>query len=212
MEILCFDMDNTLIYGTRMHLEAFKLSFKKNKLQKKTKKEMLKYFSLNGKEYVHRLFPELTKKQVVQVVKDHDYYVFKKTAKLVKPIPGAKATLKKLKPHYKIAILSNCKHAIILSSLKHAKFDKSMFDLIIGYDEVKHGKPAPDELFKAERLLKIKKGYMVGDSIYDIQAANKAGLKGVAVLTGHNSRYQMQKEKPWKILNSVKDLPKLLLK
>ena len=106
MEILCFDMDNTLIYGTKMHLEAFKLSFKKNKLPQKTRKEMLKYFSLNGKEYVHRLFPELTKKQVDQVVQDHDYYVFKKTAKFVKPIPGAKTILKQLKKKYKIAILS----------------------------------------------------------------------------------------------------------
>tara|TARA_Y100000310_G_scaffold331897_1_gene406406 strand:- start:773 stop:1459 length:687 start_codon:yes stop_codon:yes gene_type:complete len=212
MEILCFDMDNTLVYGERMHIEAFKHSFKKNKLPIPTKKELLKYFSLPAHVMIKQMYPGLTDKQVDKVVKGHDQQLLKETVKYTKVVPGAKAALKKLKKHYKIAVLSNCKHITIKKVLKQNNIDAKMFDLIIGNDDVKKGKPAPDEIFKAEKLLHVKKGYMVGDSIYDIQAANKAGLKGIAVLTGNHTKTMLKKEKPWKILNSVKDLPDLLLK
>jgi len=52
---------------------------------------------------------------------------------------------------------------------------------------------------------------MVGDSIYDIQAARKAKVKGIAVLTGDHSRSMLKKQKPFMILNSVKGLPRKLL-
>jgi len=209
-EIICFDMDNTLVRSNNLHVYAFKKAFSKFKLPKKTTKEIIKTFSLESTVLVRDLYPNLTKKEIIKVVEEHDRIVIREAKNHITVIRGAKGTLKKLKKHYKIAILSNCKHKEIKAIMKAAKFDKNMFDLIIGNDDVKRPKPFPDEIFKAKKLLHIKKGYMVGDSIYDIRAGNKAKLKTIGVLTGNHSRTQLRKEKPWKILKSVADLPKIL--
>ena len=210
MELICFDLDDTLVKANRTHVIAFKKAFKKNMLPKKTSKEILKQFSQESSVLVQKLYPTLTKKQRETVVQDHDYFVITQTAKYMHCFPRVKETLKKLKKKYKIAILSNAKHKEICATLQHVKIKENYFDLIIGNDDVTHPKPAPDEMIKAEQLLKIKKGYMVGDSIYDVRAGNKAGLKTIAVLTGNHSRKELKKEKPWKIIKSLKELPKIL--
>ena len=211
MKLLCFDLDNTLVQSTQVHLKAFQEAFQKYKLPKKTDKEILHFFSLEGSVLVHKLYPKLSKKKIITVVHEHNKRVIKKTARLAKQIPSARATLRKLKKKYTIAILSNCKQKEILAILKAAKIEKNIFDIIVGNDNVRHPKPAPDEIIKAEQLLKMNDGYMIGDSVYDIRAGKRAGVKTIAVCTGIHTKKQLQKERPWKILKSVRDLPKLLL-
>lgn len=210
MQLLCFDLDNTLIRSTKAHIEAFKKAFIQNKLQRKTNKEILKYFSQESSQLVKKLYPSLNEKEIQKVVKDHDTFLIKETKKYARAIPGAKETLQKVRNNYKIALLSNCKHKEILALLKATKIDPNFFNIIIGNDQVKHPKPAPDEIIKAEQGIKIKQGYMIGDSIYDIRAGKKTTLKTIAVLTGDHTKKQLEKEKPYAILRSVKDLPQIL--
>ena len=206
MELICFDLDNTLVKSNKIHLTAWKKAFKELNLPRKTSKEILEYFSLEGSVLVRKLFPEKSKTFRKKIVDLHDEYVVNETAMYVKVIPGAKKILKRIKKKYKIAILSNCKHKEITAIIKAAKIHQNMFDIIIGNDEVKHPKPSPDEIQKAMKKLKIKKGYMVGDSIYDIQAGKKAGLKTVAVATGNHTKTMLKKEKPDVLLNSIAEL------
>ena len=210
MPLLCFDLDNTLISSTKAHVKAFQKAFAKNNLPKKKEKDIIKYFSLESSQVVKKLYPKISEEQKKKIVKDHDYFVIHKTIKEIKEIPGATKTLKILKKDYELAILSNSKHKEIVRFLKAAGLKKSFFNIIIGNDDVKHPKPAPDEIIKAEQLLKLNDGYIIGDSIYDIRAGKKAKVKTIAVLTGDHTKKQLQKEKPWKILPSIKDLPKLL--
>lgn len=210
MQLLCFDLDNTLVRSTKVHVEAFKKAFQKNNLPKKTKKEIIRYFSMESSQLVKKLYPKLSKEKIQQIVQDHDTFLIKETGKYVKRIPGAKEILIAVKKSYKIALISNCKKKEILSILKYANIHKNLFDSIISNDMVKHPKPAPDEIIKAKQLLKMKQGYMIGDSIYDIRAGKKAKLKTIAVLTGDHTRKQLEKEKPWKIIKSVKELLDIL--
>ncbi|MDP3728730.1 MAG: HAD-IA family hydrolase [bacterium] len=212
MQLLCFDLDNTLVRSSKAHIQAFKKAFKKNKLKIKTDKKLLEFFSLESSQLIKKLYPALKEKQREKVVMDHDAFLIKDTIKYTKAIPGAKETLNKLKKDYEIAILSNCKHKEILAILKATKINKNHFDKIIGNDDVKHPKPAPDEIIKAKQLLKLNDGYMIGDSIYDIRAGKKAKVKTIAVCTGNHTKAQLQKEKPYAILKSIKNLEKFLKK
>jgi len=210
-ELLCIDLDNTLVKSNKIHLEAFQRALKKHNLPRVFNQQLIDYFGLTGDILVKKLYPKLSNKIIKEIVKDHDDLVVKETAKYVKVIPGAKRALKKLKPHFKIAVLSNCKHKEIIAILKAAKIDRKMFDVIVGNDDVKHGKPAPDEIFKAEKILHLNSGYMVGDSIYDIKAAKRAKIKGISVLTGDHTRKMHKKQKPFMILRSIRQLPGKLI-
>ena len=209
MQLLCFDLDNTLIHSTKAHLKAFQEAFEKNNLPLKKEKEILKYFSLESSLVVKKLYPYISEKQRKKVVKDHDFLVMHKTIKYIKEIQGARKILLRLKKNYKIAIISNSKQKEIRAFLKAVGIKKQLFDVLIGNDNVKYPKPAPDEILKAKQLLKLNDGYIIGDSIYDIRARKKAKVKTIAVLTGDHTQKQLKKEKPWKIIKSVKELTKL---
>ena len=210
MDIICFDLDGTLIDANKAHIAAFNKAFEKNGLKRVSDDKLIFLFGLVGRVLVKKLFPRLPQKEITKLIKDHDYFLVNEMSKHAKQIKGVKGTLKKLKKKHKIALVSNCKHKTILALLKGAKLDRRLFDIILGNDEVHRPKPYPDEILKAERLLHLKADYMVGDTIYDVMAGRKAKVKTIAVLTGVHSRSKLKKQKPYMILKSVNDLLKVV--
>ncbi|MEA3378318.1 MAG: HAD family hydrolase [Nanoarchaeota archaeon] len=209
--IICFDVDNTLVRAEPIHIDAFKLAFKKHNLKVPSSRKIRNYFGLVGTVLVKKLFPNLDNKKILEVVKDHDSYVINKTAKNAIVIMGVRRALKKLKSKgYRLALVSNSKHKEINAILRFAKFEKNLFDVIIGNEEVVHPKPNPDMILKAMKKLKEKGGYMVGDTIYDIQAGKKAKLKTIAVLTGQQNKATLKKANPDYIIKSVRKINKIL--
>ncbi|MEK6826684.1 MAG: HAD hydrolase-like protein, partial [Nanoarchaeota archaeon] len=71
-------------------------------------------------------------------------------------------------------------------------------------------KPWPDEIMKAEKLMRHKARFMVGDSIYDVMAGKKAGVKTIAILSGRYSRKQLEMVNADYILERFNDLLKIL--
>jgi len=85
----------------------------------------------------------------------------------------------------KIGIVTTKYHYRIDAIL--AKFGMShMVDVIVGGDDVKKQKPAPDGLIYAMKLLGVadEEVLYVGDTVIDAKAAKSAGVDFVAVLTG----------------------------
>jgi len=209
-KLICFDMDNTLIYANKSHGLAYVKAFRKNKLPKVKYKSILKLFGLVGSVLVRELYPYLADREVLKIIKDHDEILMKETKKYARPIEGVVKALRELKKNYRLAIVTNSRSNTMLTLLRATRIDKNLFDICIGNEKVIHPKPAPDEILKAEKLLHIKADYMVGDTLYDIIAAKKAHVKAIAVLTGNQSRYILKKYKPHKIIKSVKYLPRVI--
>jgi len=208
--LICFDLDGTLLHSHNAHSLAFKKALKKLKLPTKTHKFIQSQFGKPKQEVAKAIAPKQNKTIQNLVLKWHDYYLYKETKKHTKKIKGVISTLKKLKKNYKLGIVSNCKHSNIVLLLKAAKLSPKLFDVIIGNDDVRHSKPAPDEILKAEKLTHANADYMVGDTIYDIIAAKRAKAKAIVVLTGNQPRKLLKSKKPFKIIKSIHDLPNAL--
>jgi phosphoglycolate phosphatase len=92
--------------------------------------------------------------------------------------PGSDLFLKQLRRSgKKIAVASNSPTLIVQDLLKHAGLVE-FSDLLLGADQVRESKPAPDLLLKALEILSLEKSEVcyVGDSIYDAKAAESAGI------------------------------------
>jgi phosphoglycolate phosphatase len=90
---------------------------------------------------------------------------------------------------YKLAVVTS-KYRKSLNNVLN-KFDlEEYFHYHIAGDEVTETKPHPMALIKAVDKLDIKQNeaVYVGDSIVDAQAAHRAKLDFIAVLTGHHSK------------------------
>lgn len=210
--LICFDLDNTLIESNKAHVTAFQMAFAKNKLKKVPAKKI--EAMLNGRHahaVVKLLFPDFNNGKIDKIVSDHHVFIIK-TAKYARKIGDVIKTIKEIKRHYKVAIVTNCMHKEINALLKATRLNKNLFDYIVGKEDVRHGKPYPDEILKAEHLARLKAYFMIGDSIYDIMAAKKAKVKSLSVLTGLAKRKELLKYKPDYVLGNVNELMKLLNK
>ena len=208
--LICFDLDNTLVSSDKLHIFAFQQAFKNYGLPKVKDTAIKNLLSITADILVKKIFPRLSGKKVRAVVAEHNKYSVKYAKKFIKPFPGVKSVLKKLKKDYELGVVSNCAHKEIISILKASGIDVKLFDVIIGDDEVRHGKPWPNEIFKAERLTHHNADYMVGDSPYDIIAGKKAKCKTISVLTGDFNRKRLKEENPDYIIKNLKELPEIL--
>jgi pyrophosphatase PpaX len=88
----------------------------------------------------------------------------------------------------------------------------SHFDVIVGCDTCDLHKPDPGPvLFALERLgYAPEEAVFVGDSIYDIQAGNAAGVTTIAALWGPFTREDLVASGPTHYLDRIADLPRLL--
>lgn len=108
---------------------------------------------------------------------------------------GTEDVLRKLKENgFKTGIVTTKFHYRIEQILN--KFEAgSLIDVIIGVEDVKAEKPAPDGLLMAAGRMGAEKEetLYVGDSFVDAQAAERAGIPFAGVLTGTTSREVFEK-------------------
>ena len=210
MKLICFDLDNTLINSDRAHYRAYNIALRKLGFKKFSYANMVKHFGAPKIEIAKILTSSDDKKVIDNITELHEKLLVREAKKDARKIAGAENVLKVLKGRYEIGLLSNNSHHNILQLLKSVKIDKNLFNVIVGNDDVRYSKPYPDEILKAEKLLHLKASYMVGDSVYDIIAGKKAGVKTMAVLTGHFSKNALKRYNPDYIIKTLKGIIRIL--
>lgn len=123
---------------------------------------------------------------------------------------GVEPSIRKLSKKYKLAIATGSSFASLFQVT--TKKLRNLFGVIVTIDDVKKGKPNPDQLLLAARKLKISPSQclMVGDSRFDQIAANKAKMDSIGVLTGAVSKRDLRIAGAENVLKDVNELSKLL--
>ena len=111
-------------------------------------------------------------------------------------LEGVVGSLRKMKEHgLKLAIASTYAHKRTVESLKTLRV-ASLFDAIVGPEDVARGKPSPDMIFEVLKRTGCRAdgAVMVGDSVLDMKMGKNAGVKAsIGVLTGVDGRKELGK-------------------
>lgn len=123
---------------------------------------------------------------------------------------GVEPNIRKLSKNYKLAIATGSSFASLFQITTREL--RGLFDVIVTIDDVKKGKPSPDELLLAARKLKVAPSncLMVGDSRFDQIAAGKAKMDSIGVLTGVVSKKDLILAGAKKVLKNVNELSEIL--
>ena len=109
-------------------------------------------------------------------------------------LEGVKETLERLKHHgLRLAIASTDTHRRTEEAFKTLKI-ASLFDAIVGSDDVAFAKPSPDMIIEILKKTQSKadEAVMVGDSTSDMQMGKNAKVKAcIGVLTGFTPREKL---------------------
>ncbi|KAK1258666.1 hypothetical protein QJS04_geneDACA019267 [Acorus gramineus] len=110
-----------------------------------------------------------------------------------KALPGADRLIKHLyELGIPLALASNSIRKNIDTKISYQQDWKASFTVILGGDEVEHGKPSPDIFLEAARKMGINAFHclVIKDSPIGVAAAKAAGMKVVAVPSLHSQAHR----------------------
>ena len=121
---------------------------------------------------------------------------------------GVEAMLTSL-GHYKLAIATSKTQSGANASLTRSGLFPH-FDLIVGHDTVARPKPNPDMIEHVLQELGVapEKAVMVGDTHFDLEMADAAGVRAVGVAWGMHGAEGLDR---WEVLHSMEALQARLL-
>ena len=209
LKLIIFDLDGTLIDAYAAITKSFNFAMERFGYPHQSQFVIRRAVGW-GDTHLLKFFVQA--KDVAKVLKIYRRDHKKSLVKYSKVFPGVIRLLAGLKAQgYKLAVASNRPTWFSLILIRHLGL-KRYFDYVLCADKLKAGKPHPEILrqIMAEFSLKPANTLYVGDMVIDAQAGRRAKVKTVIVTTGSSSIREIQREKPWKIIKKIKNLPKLI--
>src|SRR5215472_16651883 len=206
---LLFDLDGTLVDSVYQHVLAWQEALENCGIELSVWR-IHRRMGMSGGLFVRALLREtgrlITADQIERIQKTHDEAYARQAARVRAP-PGAKellAFLTEAGVPWAIATSGN------MDSARHA------FDLleigagvpVVTRDQVQHAKPDPDLfLAAAERLqVDIFDSIVVGDSVWDLLAAQRARALGVGLLSGGYGQDELERAGAYRVYADPADL------
>jgi phosphoglycolate phosphatase len=188
LKLIIFDLDGTLVDSRVDIMHAVNYAIAPYSMEPVNLQETTE---LTG-EGAPRLMEKLLKKRKghldisVLVDRFESYYSSHPVTHTV-PYPGVPETLRSLRD-YRKAVVSNKFRSISLEVLEKLQLSQ-YFDEVAGVDTFAERKPSPLPILRTLDKFgaRPEETFVVGDSIYDIQAGHASGTKTVAVMYGYGS-------------------------
>jgi HAD superfamily hydrolase (TIGR01549 family) len=187
MKALIFDLDGTLVDSVYPHTLAWQKSLADFGMLSPAW-SIHRRIGMSGKLLVKAIAREqhrrLSATDIERLGRLHAQ-LFRKFAPIGIPLPGAVKLLTFLRkskiPH---GIATSGKHAEIKSSLKALSLRRAT--VVIDGDMVNEVKPEPDLFLLCQQKLEVKRAdcLVIGDAVWDIHAARRAGIMSVGLLSG----------------------------
>ena len=176
------DIDGTLMDTNYLHVEAWSDAFEKIG-RTIARREIHRQVGKSGKKMLQEfLFDEATAKKADKL---HGK-LYKKIQKKGKPLPGACELIAALKDRgLGVWFATSAKPEELEHTMKALRAE-DLIDDIVSSADVGEGKPEPDvfEVTLKKAGVRPDEAIALGDTIWDIEAAERCGVKTAAVLTG----------------------------
>ena len=205
---MLFDLDGTLVDSVYQHVLAWHEVLGKAGIDLSVWR-IHRRIGMSGGLFVNALAREtgrrLTAEQTSHLRADHAE-AFVRRSQEVRALPGSHellSTLSRLQVPWAIATSGNPRTATPTIALLGVQPK-----VVITREDVKHAKPDPDLfLAAAERLaVDINQCIVVGDSVWDLLAAQRARALGVGLLSGGYGREELQQAGAYRVYDDPLEL------
>jgi len=190
--VLC-DIDGTLVQSNWLHAAAWKDAFAAMGIQVELE-EVRRQIGKGGDELVPVFVPWWRRSAVEEPLKAYRKFVFQQDyLQQVKPLPKVREFLLRLEGAGIRLSLASSADKDQLENYKKIALMEDLIEESSSADDAERSKPHPD-IFEAtlEKLgLPASKVLALGDTPYDAEAAGKAGISTIGVMTGGWSKEEL---------------------
>jgi HAD superfamily hydrolase (TIGR01509 family) len=204
-----FDLDGTLIDSVYQNVIAWRNALAKLDIELSVWR-IHRRIGMSGGLFVSALLREtgrsLSEQEIGRLQEDHAAEYLAQIDS-VRPLPGARQLLAALTAHQvPWAIATSGRAVMARQSLKllGVGADAPM----VTRDMVRHAKPDPDLFLAAAALLGVDpaQAMVVGDSVWDLLAARRAGALGIGLLSGGYGREELERAGAYRVYADPADL------
>jgi HAD superfamily hydrolase (TIGR01509 family) len=199
------DVDGTLVDTNYHHAIAWYRAFRQNDVVLPIWR-IHRHIGMGGDQLVEALGGEQLEEEKGDDIRAAEKILYAELIGEVEPLGGARELIEDLKQQG---------HAVVLASSAKAEEVDHYLDLLDAREladgwttsaDVEETKPEPDLVQAAVEKAGGGEAVMVGDSTWDCEAAKRAGLETIAVLTGGFSEAELREAGAIVVFQSIEDL------
>ncbi|MHB8883573.1 MAG: HAD family hydrolase [Methylovirgula sp.] len=208
--VFLFDLDGTLVDSVYQHVLAWKEALDAEGIELSVWRIHRK-IGMSGGLFTNQLLREtgleISEERVARLRSLHAA-AYRKLAPQVRPLPGARellAWLTEAEIPWAIATSAHMDTAVV--TLKPLGVDPDRMP-VVTRDQVKYAKPDPDLFLAAAARLDapIERALVVGDSIWDMLAAQRCGALGIGLLSGGYGLDELRYSGAFRVYDDPRDL------
>ena len=205
MTIAILDIDGTLVDTNYHHAVAWYRAFRAHGFVVQLWR-IHRHIGMGGDQLVASLIGEEADEEHGDGIRDAEKQAYMALIDEVAPLEGARELIVELKER---------EHTVVLASSAKADEVDHYVDLLVVRDlvdgwttsaDVENTKPEPDLVVAALEKGGGGDGVMVGDSTWDCEAAKRANIPSIGVLTGGFSREELREAGAAEVYESIAEM------
>ncbi|HET7758563.1 MAG TPA: HAD family hydrolase [Gaiellaceae bacterium] len=199
------DVDGTLIDANYHHAIAWYRAFRRSGITLPLWR-IHRHVGMGGDQLVPALVGETAERRVGEAVREARGEEYEQLIGEVAPLTGARELMLDLRERGLTVVLASSAPQKELDHYLDLLDARDVADAWTTDDDVESTKPEPDLVRAALEQAGTEDGVMVGDTPWDVEAARKAGLDTVCVITGGFSEQELRDAGAAAVFESVEEL------
>ena len=201
-----FDIDGTLVDSNYLHVHAWQRAFDQLGFGVEAWR-IHRSIGMDGTSLVTSLATDAPNNAVDRLKQLHSQY-YRDTVEFLRPLPGATALLDKVVALGLQVVLATSAPKDELSILRQVLGRDDIISAVTSSDDVDEAKPRPDivEVALDRAATPCDRAVFVGDTIWDVRAASRAGVPCLCVLSGGISRQELDVEGAAAVFDNTRQL------
>jgi HAD superfamily hydrolase (TIGR01549 family) len=189
-EAALLDLDGTLVDTNYQHAIAWYRAFRRFDIHVPVWR-LHRHIGMGGDQLVSAVADDDVEERLGDDLREAEGAEYKKLIDETVPLAGARELIQDLKGLGLTVVLATSAKADELDHYLDLLDVRDLADAWTGADDVEKTKPHPDLVLAAMEKAGTKDAVMLGDTNWDIEAAGRAGIPTVALMTGGFSEAEL---------------------
>jgi HAD superfamily hydrolase (TIGR01549 family) len=199
------DVDGTLVDTNYQHALCWHRAFRKHHVTIPVWR-LHRHVGMGGDKFVTAVAGDEVEERLGDDVRDEWERLFDEVIGEVAPLEGARDLIVELKERGQAVVLASSAIEKHLDHFLELLDARNLADSWTTNDDVEASKPEPDLVNAALEKAETRDAAMLGDTPWDVEAARKAGIETVCLMTGGFSEQELRDAGAVAVFESIGDL------
>lgn len=185
------DIDGTLVDTNYQHAVAWYMAFRQHDVRLPVWR-IHRHIGMGGDQLVASLAGDEVEAQLGDDIRAAEKALYLSMIQMTQPLEGARELIADLKRQGRKVVLASSAKPQEVEHYLDVLDARELADDWTTAGDVEQTKPEPDLVLAALDKLGTRDAVMIGDTPWDVEAARRAGIETVAVLTGGFSEQELR--------------------